>query len=102
MRSRTMRRVRERAIAAGMAWALLSGAAAAGDSGTLLTAAKRNDTAAVRALLKKSKVNERQPDGTTALAWAVYNDNTEAAALLLANGADPNLANDYGVGPLLL
>lgn len=97
-----MRRVSERVFAAcaGLVWLVVP--AAAGEPPSLLEAARRNDTASIKAVLKTSKINERQPDGTTALAWAVYNDNREATALLIAAGADPNLTNDYGVGPLTL
>jgi len=42
------------------------------------------------------------PDGTTPLAWAVYNDDLPAARKLLRSGADPKAANRYGVTPLSL
>jgi ankyrin repeat protein len=41
-------------------------------------------------------------DGTTPLAWAVYNDDLPAAQRLLRAGANPNAANRYGVTPLSL
>ena len=41
-------------------------------------------------------VKVAQPDGTTALHWAAYHGDTEAAELLLGAGADPGTANDYG------
>ncbi len=41
-------------------------------------------------------------DGTTPLAWAVYNDDLPAAQRLLHAGANPNAANRYGVTPLSL
>lgn len=97
-----MRGLIGRLIVACVSVGCLAGPTSAAEESGLLTATRRNDTAAVKAALKKSKVNDRQPDGTTALAWAVYNDNVEATALLLKAGADANLTNDYGVGPLAL
>ena len=41
-------------------------------------------------------------DGTTPLAWAVYNDDLPAALRLLNAGANVNAANRYGVTPLSL
>src|SRR5580765_2444034 len=53
-------------------------------------AAQRKDTSGLRALLgKKVNVNTPQPDGTTALHWAVYWNDVESAKLLLRAGADP-------------
>jgi ankyrin repeat protein len=42
------------------------------------------------------------PDGTTPLAWAVYNDDLPTAQRLLRAGADAKAANRYGVTPLSL
>ena len=39
-------------------------------------------------------------DGTTALHWAVHNDDLAQVRQLLAAGADPNATNDYGATPL--
>lgn len=47
-------------------------------------------------------VNATAPDGATALAYAAYRDNVEAARALLEAGADPNAGNDYGVTPIML
>jgi uncharacterized protein len=47
-------------------------------------------------------VNLADADGTTPLAWAVYNDDLPAAQRLLHAGANPNIANRYGVTPLSL
>ncbi len=56
----------------------------------LLDAVKRRDHIALKALLKsKADVNVAQPDGATALAWAIYLDDTEAAELLLAAEPKP-------------
>ena len=42
------------------------------------------------------------PDGTTALHLAVYEDRTEDAKKLLAEGADAKAKNRYGVTPMTL
>jgi ankyrin repeat protein len=43
-----------------------------------------------------------EPDGTTALHWAVRSDDFKTAERLLMERADPNAANRYGVTPLSL
>jgi ankyrin repeat protein len=69
----------------------------------LVAAAKRGDAAAVRALIQqRSDVNAAQPDGTTALHWAVQGDAAEVVDLLIKAGANPKVANRYGVTPLSL
>ncbi len=45
-------------------------------------------------------VNAAQPDGTTALHWAVVWNNVEAVTLLLRAGADVKARNRYGATPL--
>jgi ankyrin repeat protein len=74
---------------------------AAGD-GPLVTAAKDNDVAAVRAqLAKRVNVNEYARDGSTAILWATYHSNLEMAKALIAAGAAVNTPNHYGITPLL-
>ncbi len=69
----------------------------------LAEAVQRMDQAAIRTLLaKRIDVNVAQPDGTTALHWATYNDNVELVGRLLAAGANALAANRYGVTPLSL
>ncbi|MBS1826838.1 MAG: ankyrin repeat domain-containing protein [Acidobacteria bacterium] len=69
----------------------------------LLDAARSDDRAAVAALIaQKAELNAREADGTTALGWAAARSNTEIASLLLNAGADPNLANELGIGPLMI
>ena len=66
-------------------------------------AAQRQDKHAVQALLKKkADVNATQPDGATALHWAVYAEDAETTALLISAGANVNVRNNYGVSPLAL
>ena len=78
-------------------------AIAAGAGTPLVEAAKRNDMAAMRALIdQRASVNAAAPDGATALQWASYHDNTAAAALLIRAGANVDAANDLGATPLWL
>ena len=66
-------------------------------------AAKKQDWKIVTAkLTQKLDINERQADGTTALAWAVYWDNLDVVKKLLTANADVNIANDIGITPLML
>lgn len=82
---------------------LLFAATCFAEGANLLDAVKRRDHVALKALLKaKADVNVAQPDGATALAWAIYLDDTEAAELLLAAGAKVNTADEYGETPLTL
>src|SRR6266404_3045706 len=66
-------------------------------------AAKRGDKTAVRTLLaQKADVNFKQPDGGTALHWAVWREDVELATMLLRAGANANAANLTGATPLSL
>lgn len=75
-----------------------------GNNMQLLMAAKKQDWETVQTLVKNREINVNltQPDGATALSWAVYWDNKEVTSQLLHAGADPNIANTYGVTPLYL
>jgi ankyrin repeat protein len=74
--------------------------AAAADA-RLAEAAKRMDRAAVSTLLKQhADVNATEADGSTALHWAVEQDDLETARLLIGAGADVKAPNRYGVTPL--
>src|SRR6185436_10089975 len=67
----------------------------------LIEAVQRQDTAAIRALVKAHiDVNMRQPDGTTALHWAAEAGDAETVGLLIQAGARTDLANAFGVTPL--
>lgn len=68
----------------------------------LADAVEKRDFAAARALLRDSQVNATQPDGMTALHWAVRHDNLDTVKALVAAGAKVNAANRYGVTPLSL
>jgi ankyrin repeat protein len=81
----------------------LAAAALGAERATLADAAEHRDTARVRALIATGvDVNAAQVDGTTALHWAVYNDDAETVALLVRAGANVNAVNRYGVPPLSL
>ena len=69
---------------------------------TLIEAARASDLQGLRAALRHADVNAAEPDGTTALHWAAYNDNTVAIEVLLAAGAKPEVSNQYGETPLNL
>src|SRR5258707_8464471 len=67
----------------------------------LLEAVKRRDIRAFGALLRaKADVNAAQPDGATALAWAVHLGERRMAEALLDAGANANTADEYGETPV--
>jgi ankyrin repeat protein len=69
----------------------------------LIDSAKDGNPAGVKAALaRKVDVNAAEPDGTTALHWAVRNDDIETAGLLIQAGANVKTQNRYGVTPLAL
>lgn len=66
-------------------------------------AAERQDAALVASLVAKgADVNLAQPDGATALHWAVHHDLGPTVDLLLRRGAKADAANDHGVTALAL
>jgi len=66
-------------------------------------AARSGDKATVRTLLaQKADVNAKQPDGGTALHWAVWRDDVELTTMLLGAGANATAANLTGATPLSL
>src|SRR5688572_21045790 len=66
-------------------------------------AVMKGDTATFRKLLaQKADVNATQVDGATALHWAVYRDDLEAADLLIRAGANVKAANREGTTPLFM
>jgi ankyrin repeat protein len=67
----------------------------------LVDAVKSGDTAAVLALLQqKVNVNMAEPDGTTALHWAVEREALDLVERLIKAGANVNAKNDYGATPM--
>jgi uncharacterized protein len=77
--------------------------AGSGNNPSLIDAVKSGNTALVRTLLKQHPdVNGQEPDGMTALHWAVRNDDVETAQSLIRAGANVKAANRYGVTPIVL
>src|SRR5262245_7145105 len=69
----------------------------------LIDAVKAGDASTIRTLLKqRPDVNSQEPDGMTALHWAVRNNDVDTAQLLIRAGANVKAANRYGVTPLAL
>ena len=69
----------------------------------LVEAVKHRDGKAFAALLRaKADVNAVQPDGATALAWAVHLGERRMAQTLIDAGADANTADEYGETPVTL
>jgi len=69
----------------------------------LVLAARAKDEAKVRALLAVKPsidINQRTADGTTALHWAIYHNDSALVDALVAAGADVNAKNDYGATPM--
>src|SRR5215217_7336377 len=88
------------ACAATLAGAIAMTVAAAGPL-SLIDAVKAGDVTTVRALLaKRADVAAADADGTTALHWAVENDNDALVAALLAAGAKPQTVTRHGIAPI--
>jgi ankyrin repeat protein len=69
----------------------------------LADAVEKSDRATIRTFLKQhADVNAPQIDGMTALHWAAYRDDVEAAKLLVDAKANVAATNRYGVTPLSL
>ncbi|MDR2215453.1 MAG: ankyrin repeat domain-containing protein, partial [Nevskiaceae bacterium] len=72
-------------------------------SAPLVAAAQARDHDKVEALLSgatPADVNQWSSDGTTALHWAIYNDDLPLVKRLIAAGANVNASNDYRATPL--
>ena len=90
-------------LAGALGLPLLAGTAFAAETKapTLIDAAKAGDHAAVRTLLNgPAKSYVAGPQGTAALIWAAEHNDVQTVDLLLAAGADPKAANEYGATPL--
>ena len=83
--------------------AVLSGPSLWASDSSLADALKAHDTTRFDALLSaKADVRAAQPDGTTALHWAVQLQDLTRAERLLKAGADANAANRYRETPISL
>ena len=92
----------ELALRAGIFVALIAPTLAAADA-PLADAVETGDaTTAVRLLKTNPDPDAAQPDGMTALHWAVHRDHEPLTARLIAAGADAGAATHYGVTPLSL
>lgn len=90
-----------RAVAASIVALLTLTAAVALASETLPDLVNSGDRQAALALIADgAEVNQRSVDGTTALHWAVYQQDVELVQMLLAQDADPDARNDYGASPM--
>ncbi len=70
---------------------------------SVVDAVKAGSFATVQKQLQsRDDPNSADPDGTTALHWAVQNDRLDLVTALLAAGAKPKTANRWGVTPLAL
>src|SRR5579871_6570993 len=84
-----------------IATSICVGSAAASATGLLADAIKAGDRdSALKMLQAGGDVNAAQPDGSTALHWAVYRDDPDLVRALLAKGARPNVVNALGSTPL--
>jgi ankyrin repeat protein len=69
----------------------------------VIEAVRRRDQKALDTLLRaKADVNAAQPDGATALAWAVHLGQREMAHALIKAGANVNATDEHGETPLTL
>lgn len=69
----------------------------------LIEAVRAQDRPRAAALVKQgADVNAAQPDGATALHWAVHWEDVDLADLLITAKANVNAANDLGVTPLVM
>lgn len=76
---------------------------AAGADARLADAVQSGDKEILRTLPgDRANINTAQPDGTTALHWAVRHDDIATADALIKAGADVKAANRYGVTPMAL
>jgi uncharacterized protein len=67
----------------------------------LVDAVKSGDkTAAIALIERRADVNVPESDGTTALHWAIHQNDVDLADRLLRAGAKVNAKNDYGATPM--
>src|SRR4029077_12250627 len=86
-----------------VAWAPLQPLRAQARDVRLLEAVQRRDEKAFAALLRaKADVNAAQPDGATALAWAVHLGERRMAEALLDARAHVDTAEQCGDAPVTL
>jgi ankyrin repeat protein len=75
---------------------------AAGENLRLVDAVKQGNFTAAKALIaQKTNVNAAEPDGMTALHWAVRANDLPTVLLLVRAGANVNAASRYGMTPII-
>ena len=67
----------------------------------LVDMAEYQDWNGVESSISTEDINATQPDGMSALFWAVYYEEADIVSLLLDAGADANVQNRYGLTPLI-
>lgn len=67
----------------------------------LVDMAEYQDWNGVQSSISTEDINALQPDGMSALFWAVYHEEADMVSLLLDAGADANVQNRYGLTPLI-
>src|SRR5262245_13755259 len=71
------------------------------DRTALLDAVKNGDIQEVRVLLRqRTDPNASEPDGASALHWAVHDDDLETTRLLIEAGANVRATSRGGVAPI--
>ena len=92
-----------RTVGSGLLLVLLPMAGLTAGRSEVADALKAGDLAGARKLVEQhADVNAPQPDGATALDWAVYRSDKEMVDLLLGAGANARAANREGSTPLWL
>ena len=92
--------VRGISVALGLLCASVSVAA---DGAALVDAARNGNLEVVRSLLKGgADPNQAAPDGSTAVHWAVHDDDAAMLNALLDAGAKPDAVTRYRIAPLTL
>ena len=90
-------------IAGSLVFLLMPAAGFCAGSAEVADALMRGDDTGARRLVEQhADLNAAQPDGATALHWAVFRSDREMVDLLLAAGANPKAANREGATPLWL
>src|ERR1700704_2486139 len=94
LRGRSGRNIAMRQVVLCVLCVLCGGELGLAATSDLADAVMKRDANAVRALMKrKADVNAPQPDGTTALLWAVRLDDLDTADLLIRAGAKGSVAS---------
>ncbi len=75
---------------------------AAGENLRLIDAVKQGNFTVAKALItQKANVNTTEPDGMTALHWAVRADDLPTVQMLIRAGANVNATSRYGMTPII-